>query len=147
MPTYRNRCTVHGDWDAWQSIRDDSRPPCPQCGVSGKRVMVPPKISVYATPHKGDEVKRVDAADKRLEGDLSAYKALRRQGYQPKGIDGAAVLQRDATDPIDIAMGKKAFVDKSSYQKAREVNQALAENSKSDFASEMGKVLPRKVPA
>lgn len=147
MPTYRNRCKIHGDWDGWQSIRDDSRPNCPECGQVGVRVMVPPNISADALPNKGHAVTAQDRAEAQLAADLPAYKALRRQGYQPKKIDGSAVLQRDATDPLDIAHGKKMFVDKSSYEKAREVTQALAEGSKSDFATEMGKALPRKVPA
>ena len=141
MPNYTWRCQLHGDWEEWRSIHESTIPPCPEdCGLSIKQVMTSPRISIYATPHKGTEVRHRDASDKRLTADLTAYKALRHQGYQPPKIDGSAILQRDATDPIDIQMGAKAFVDKSSYQKAREVTQALAESSREgDFAKEYGK--------
>lgn len=146
MPTYRFRCPTHGDHDEWRSIHDATVVLCDICAAPLQRVMTPPRISVYATPHKGAEAKRIDAGDARLNEDLPAYKALRRQGYQPPSVDGSAILQRDATDQLDITMGKKAFVDKHSYEKAREVQQALAESAREgSFASEYGKTLPRKV--
>jgi hypothetical protein len=36
---------------------------------------------------------------------MPAYKRLRDQGYQPKGIDGAAALERDATTRFEIESG------------------------------------------
>lgn len=142
MPTYRNRCVLHGEWDAWQSIHDDTRPECRECGLVAQRVMVPPKISVYATPNKGADAKRIVEGDARLAQDLPAYRELRRQGYQPPKIDGCAVLQRDASDPIDIQMGVKAFEDPASYEKAREINQSLAESQREgEFATEMGRAI------
>jgi hypothetical protein len=36
---------------------------------------------------------------------MPAYKRLRDQGYQPKGIYGAAALERDATTQFEIESG------------------------------------------
>jgi len=36
------------------------------------------------------------------ERDLPAYRALRKQGYQPKAVDGAADLQARANSPHEI---------------------------------------------
>jgi hypothetical protein len=47
----------------------------------------------------------VEAREKRWNKDMPAYKRLRDQGYQPKSIDGAAALERDATTPFEIASG------------------------------------------
>jgi len=47
----------------------------------------------------------VEAREKRWNKDMPAYKRLRDQGYQPKGIDGAAVLERDATTRFEIESG------------------------------------------
>lgn len=47
----------------------------------------------------------VEAREKRWDKDMPAYKRLRDQGYQPKGIDGAAALERDATTRFEIESG------------------------------------------
>ena len=47
----------------------------------------------------------VEAREKRWNKDMPAYKRLRDQGYQPKGIDGAAALERDATTRFEIESG------------------------------------------
>ena len=142
MPTYCYRCECGRDFERWRSIHTDSMlQPC-ECGRVAVKRMVSPRVSVYATPSKGAEVRRIDAGDAGLTRDLPAYRELRRQGYQPRKIDGAAVLARDASDPLDIEMGSKAFVDPASYERAREVKQALAESAREDeFAGEYGKAI------
>lgn len=47
----------------------------------------------------------VEAREKRWNKDMPAYKRLRDQGYQPKSIDGAAVLERDASTRFEIESG------------------------------------------
>ena len=47
----------------------------------------------------------VEAREKRWDKDMPAYKRLRDQGYQPKSIDGAAALERDATTRFEIESG------------------------------------------
>lgn len=47
----------------------------------------------------------VEAREKRWNRDMPAYKRLRDQGYQPRSIDGAADLERDATTQFEIESG------------------------------------------
>jgi len=47
----------------------------------------------------------VIAREKRWDKDMPAYKRMRDQGYQPKGIDGAHALERDATTQFEIESG------------------------------------------
>lgn len=54
------------------------------------------------------EVKKREA---RWNRDMPAYKRMRDQGLQPKGIDGAADLERDATTRFEIESGQ-AFAGK-----------------------------------
>ena len=44
-----------------------------------------------------------DVAYKR---DAEAYWRLRKEGHQPRNIDGCAALERDAHMPLEIEMGK-----------------------------------------
>lgn len=143
MPTYRFRCPAHGDHDEWQSIHDSSTVMCETCAEPLLRVMTPPRISVYATPHKGQTAKEVDARENRWHRDMPAYKALRHQGYQPSRIDGSDALSRDANDRMEIEMGHR--IPKDQLSQAKEVNQQLAESAREgSFATEYGKTLPRK---
>jgi putative FmdB family regulatory protein len=138
VPIYRFRCEPCGDFEEWFSIHVEAVMECPDCGRPTKKVMTVPHTSVFAGHGKQEVANRV-WAESALEKDLPAYKELRRQGLQPPRIDGSHILARDATDPIDVEMGKKAFVDKSSYNRAREINASLAESSREGFAAELGK--------
>ena len=48
----------------------------------------------------------VEAREQRWNRDMPAYKRLRDQGYQPKAIDGAADLERDASTRFEIESGQ-----------------------------------------
>lgn len=45
------------------------------------------------------------AEEKRLETDVPAYKRLRANGYQPKGVNGSAELEARATTRFEIESG------------------------------------------
>lgn len=45
------------------------------------------------------------AREKRWDKDMPAYKRMRDQGYQPKGIDGAYALERDSSTRFEIESG------------------------------------------
>jgi len=44
--------------------------------------------------------------DRRGEQDMHAYARLVRSGVQPKGIDGAATLEREASTAFEVENGK-----------------------------------------
>ena len=48
------------------------------------------------------------AKDKRWDRDMAAYSRLRRDGVQPKGIDGSADIEKRATDNFEVDMGMAA---------------------------------------
>lgn len=66
---------------------------------------------------RGAEVRKADAKDKTLDADLAAYKRLRNNGLQPKGIDGSANVERKVTSQFDIDLGTVVPKDKVSQVK------------------------------
>jgi hypothetical protein len=69
---------------------------CFGCRVAG--------ISFGANPSttKGQEVAKINERAKNWDKDMPAYKRLRRNGLQPKGIDGAAALEARATTAAEV---------------------------------------------
>lgn len=106
MPTYRYRCVTDGDFDVWQSIKADTLAECPHCDGPIVKVMVPPNISAAAMPNRGHAVVAVDQTEKRWDKDMAAYKRLRREGHQPKTLDGAAELEACANSRLEIRRGR-----------------------------------------
>ena len=47
----------------------------------------------------------VNERERNWDRDMPAYKALRKQGLQPKGIDGCAELATRANSQMEIEMG------------------------------------------
>lgn len=139
MPSYANRCAEHGDWMEWRSIHDDAKPLCPECGQVASVVMVPPLISIDALPNRSPDAKRQIALDHQWEKDLPAYKALRKDGLQPRGIDGCHQIEAQATDSLEVSMGRKIPADKRNL--ALEANQEIKENQRQGNAgSKVGEV-------
>lgn len=54
----------------------------------------------------GTEAARIEATERQWDKDGDAYKRLRRDGLQPRDIDGCAALEAKANHPMEIAMGK-----------------------------------------
>lgn len=127
MPTYTFRCDDHGDWEAWRSIHASDPARCPHCELPGRQVFTPPLISVNATPNKGHDARRIEAMEQRWHKDMPAYKRLRKNGTQPKGIDGSAEMEQRAESRLEIEMGKSIPADKQNM--AAEVNEQLRENA------------------
>jgi hypothetical protein len=69
---------------------------CFGCRVAG--------ISFGANPSttKGQEVAKINERAKNWDKDMPAYKRLRKNGLQPKGIDGAAALEARATTAAEV---------------------------------------------
>jgi hypothetical protein len=59
--------------------------------------------------------------DKQWDVDMAAYKRLRADGVQPRSVDGAAVVEREATHEMEIKMGR-TFNVKNKDAKFREGN-------------------------
>ena len=49
-----------------------------------------------------------NAAEAKLAQDAPAFERLRRQGYNPKGINGVAELEKRVESSFEIAVGKTA---------------------------------------
>jgi hypothetical protein len=62
-------------------------------------------VAASASPTRKVEVTRIDAKEKRWGRDMPAYRRLRREGLQPKQIDGSAVLEQRAETKDEVAAG------------------------------------------
>ena len=137
MPNYRYRCENGHDFTEWVSIHVVSITATCECGAEADKVFTTPNISVYATPNKGANVRAVDQREAGWDKDLPAYKAIRKQGLQPRSIDGAHELQ-DVKHPLEIEMGVRFPKDKLNL--ALETHADLKENARhSDTPAVIGK--------
>ena len=57
--------------------------------------------------------------EKKLAKDMDAYKRIRKQGLQPKTIDGCAELEAKANNRLEVEMGH-LFSTKEDWAKAKE---------------------------
>jgi hypothetical protein len=66
-------------------------------------------ISAAATPTRDRSQDTVAALEreKRWEKDMPAYARLRKEGLQPKHVDGAHAMEQGATDKLEIEAGTK----------------------------------------
>lgn len=78
---------------------DEYQPECFACRIRTVH------ISAHATPTRRPGVMEIDAREARWDRDMPAYKRLRRQGLQPRGIDGCAELERRAETPAQVEHG------------------------------------------
>lgn len=69
---------------------------CFGCRVSGIR------FGANESTTRGSQVAQVNAREKGWNKDMPAYKRLRQQGLQPRQIDGAALLEKHATERWQI---------------------------------------------
>jgi len=67
----------------------------------------------------------VELTERQWHRDMAAYKRLRKNGLQPKGIDGCADLETRATTQQEIEMGH-IFPTQQQRNEARE-GQELAQ--------------------
>ena len=62
-------------------------------------------VSAEALPTRKPESKRIIEKERVLDKDLDAYHRLRQDGQQPKGIDGAAIVEKRAEENWQVATG------------------------------------------
>ena len=82
-------------------------------------------FSIRGLP-RGANVKAIDDTETSWDRDGSAYKALRKDGYQPASIDGSAELAARVTDPIEIEHNS---IYGQHVNKARDVQAELDESN------------------
>lgn len=65
-------------------------------------------LAPSALPSRGTgEAIEVKEREARWERDIDAYTTLRRQGYQPRSVDGSHRMATVATHPAEIQMGTR----------------------------------------
>lgn len=69
---------------------------CFGCKVAGVR------MGANSTTSRGARVAEINATERQWHRDMPAYKRLRRQGYQPKQIDGSARLEATARSVAEV---------------------------------------------
>lgn len=62
-------------------------------------------VAAAAQPTRKPHVVREEEKEQQLSADLPAYKRLRRNGVQPRQIDGASSLEQRAEDQFDVELG------------------------------------------
>lgn len=55
-----------------------------------------------STTTRGARVAEINARDRQWNKDMPAYRRLRRQGLQPRQIDGSSILENHATERWQI---------------------------------------------
>lgn len=138
MPTYRYRCTKHHEFTVWRSIHEDNLRefPCEECSRIAVQVMSSPAIAADALPNKKHGVRAIDAREKRWDKDMPAYYRLRKEGLQPRGIDGSAEWEAKANSQIELEMGKVLGKEKD-VRRAEEISSELLDT---DVTSEGKKI-------
>jgi putative FmdB family regulatory protein len=121
MPTYRWVCEAcDAELEIWLSIHDDAVPDH-DCGAPLVKVFTPPRL--YAIGVKGARTREVDAKEQVWSSDMAAYRAMRRQGLQPRGIDGAAQVEASAGSAFEIESGLSGIPEDrvtETFEAARE---------------------------
>jgi hypothetical protein len=62
-------------------------------------------VSSAAMPTRRPEANATNAKEARWHQDMPAYKRLRKNGVQPKSIDGAARIEAHANEQIEVETG------------------------------------------
>ena len=60
------------------------------------------QVGANSTTTRGAAVEATNSREKRWNKDMPAYKRLRKQGLQPKKIEGASLLEKHATERWQI---------------------------------------------
>lgn len=101
---------------------------CQFCGgieqlVIGAGVQIAPS----ALENKGASVRSIDANDRQLDTDRTAYKRLRDRGIQPDTVGGAAKVETWAEDQMDVTW--KPRLEGLSKDKWSSVKQRVKEGT------------------
>ena len=72
---------------------------CFACRVSGIR------MGMNTTTTRGQNVESINRTERNWQKDMPAYKRLRKEGLQPKSIDGAANVEKKAEHSWQVETG------------------------------------------
>ena len=72
---------------------------CFGCRVAGIR------MGMNSTTSRGSKVAQINKTERQWNVDMPAYKRLRREGLQPKRIDGAAEIEKKAEHRFQVETG------------------------------------------
>ena len=72
------------------------QPNCFGCRIAGVQ------IGTNSTTTRGSQVAEINQREKNWNKDMPAYKRLRKEGLQPKAIDGCAAVEQLATSRHQI---------------------------------------------
>lgn len=72
---------------------------CFGCRVAGIR------MGMNSTTSRGSKVAQINKTERQWNVDMPAYKRLRREGLQPKRIDGAAEIEKKAEHKFQVETG------------------------------------------
>ena len=133
MPIYNYRCLdcglTHEIRHGFDETYDDV---CDACEGVVRKYFGDVYIAASATPTRGmHDGKAIDwsgskAKERAKERDMAAYKRLRSEGIQPKNIDGAAKMEREALTSHEIKAGTLLQGPKSEKKrKERALNDVL----------------------
>lgn len=140
MPTYVYLCEKGHKTETWRSIHTKNLKNfnCNLCGTNAKLVFSSPAISADALPNKLHGVRAIDKTERAWDKDMPAYKRLREDGYQPKGVDGASMVETQAQHPLEIEMGRPLGKEKD-IRRAQEISSELLGKDVTKTGSELGK--------
>jgi putative FmdB family regulatory protein len=88
MPTYDYVCdSCEHNFELFQSIKDDAKKQCPECGKKKLRRLIGPGAAIvfkgsgfYATDYRSESYKKAAAADKPASASSSAEKSAESSG-------------------------------------------------------------------
>lgn len=76
------------------------------CGLLMRRVYVMPNISADLASTSRPEAHEANLREKRWSKDREAYRRMRRDGVQPRSVNGAAHIERYAETRHEVEMGQ-----------------------------------------
>lgn len=149
MPTYQHFCPEGHKTETWRSIKEPTvwEIPCGTCSRIATMHMASPAIAAEALPNKMHGVRAINHREERWDVDMAAYYRLRKEGLQPRSVDGAREVERDAKHPLEIEMGRKLRhtdgtpASERDVQRATEINAELAHNDPKKVGPEIGERL------
>tara|TARA_B100000586_G_C20060555_1_gene406085 strand:+ start:428 stop:838 length:411 start_codon:yes stop_codon:yes gene_type:complete len=112
MPVYVYRCLDCGlSFDVRHSFDETYDDSCGGCQGVVRKHMGHVHVSASATPtrgtHDGKAInwEETKVKERQKDEDMAAYKRLRREGIQPKSIDGSAHSERHAGTKWEVQAG------------------------------------------
>ena len=80
-------------------------PDCPPDCFGCKAASI--RFSGECTPNRKPEVHQQNEFARRMTRDNEAYRRLRKEGYQPKAVQGAADVEQFATSRFEVESGHR----------------------------------------